>query len=162
MLCITVGFFDGVHRGHRHLLAALKALGGDSLVLTFSNHPAGILGASSPRLITTLEKKLQLLEEEALRVSLLAFTPELAAQSYEQFLEPYPIRHLVLGEGAALGKGRLGTAERLRALGEKRGFEVHVVSHLYEGDAPITSSRIRALLVLGKKEEAERLLGRSL
>ena len=162
MLSVTVGFFDGVHRGHRHLLAALKALGGNPLVLTFSNHPAGVLGSSPPQLIITLEKKLRLLQEESVRVSLLAFTPELAAQSYEQFLEPYPIRHLVLGEGAALGKGRQGTVERLRALGEKRGFEVHVVSHLYEGDAPITSSRIRTLLASGKKEEAERLLGRSL
>lgn len=160
MLCI--GIFDGVHRGHQHLIQYLKELGGKSVLLTFSNHPSEILGRSAPKSIIPQEEKIAILRKLVDEVLVIPFTLQLAELTYEQFLEPYPIRHLVLGEGAALGRGRQGTPERLRELGKKRNFEVHVVPHLCDAGAPISSTRIRALLASGEKDEAERLLGRKL
>ena len=162
MIALTIGTFDGVHRGHQHLLKQLKLLGGKSVVITFSNHPASVLGMQVPQQITPISLKKELLLEYVDEVIVLEFTKELAQLTYEQFLQPCPIRHLVLGEGTVLGAGRQGTVERLRVLGQKRGFDVHEVPHLLDDGKAISSSRIRALLVENNLEEAERLLGRKL
>jgi riboflavin kinase/FMN adenylyltransferase len=160
---MTVGMFDGVHRGHQHLIRTLQALGGRSVVLTFLNHPGEILGSSSPDLITPPSLKEELLREQKIdEVIMMQFTSSFAEMTYDQFLESYPIQYLVLGTGAALGKGRRGSIEALRFLGKRRGFEVVEVAHLQEFGEVISSSRIRILLKEGRKDEAEQLLGWSL
>ena len=161
MIALSVGVFDGVHLGHRRLLQTLKEQGCRAVALTFSNHPAEVLAGKALSQLTPLPLKLALLKEMGLdEVIALPFTRALASQSYQEFLAPYPIRRLILGEGDAFGKGRQGTEQTLRLLGLQRGFAVDVVPKLRDGGEVISSTRIRALLVDGDLKGVERLLGR--
>ena len=154
MKALTIGFFDGVHRGHREILKHC------STVITFPNHPKEILGGNSPPLLTSHPFKLMLLEELGLQIISLPFTRKIADLSFEDFLAPYAFDHIVLGEGSSFGKNRLGTAETLRVLGLKRGFTVQVIPKLYSQETSISSSKIRALIQEGNLKEASELLGR--
>ena len=161
MIALTIGVFDGVHLGHQLLLSHLKKTSYRALALTFSNHPSKILRESSPPLLTSLPLKLALLKQHgADEVLSIPFTREIADLPFVEFLAPYPIRHLILGEDATFGKGCLGTTEALRHLGLKRNFTVHSLPKLHRGKKPISSSLIRALIAQGRLIEAEELLGR--
>ncbi len=162
MTVLTIGVFDGVHRGHQHLFQIMTTTGFPLEAITFSNHPAEILAPrSTPLPLTPLPLKLALLEEwEFQKIHVHSFTKELAQLSFEEFLAPYSFKHLVIGDDAAIGRGRLGTPDALRLLGLQKGFQVHVVPKLLEGGEALSSTRIRALIAQGKLEEAERLLGR--
>lgn len=153
MNSLTVGFFDGVHRGHREVLKHC------STVITFPNHPKEILGGSSPHLLTPEPFKTTLLKNLGLTVISIPFTRELANLTFEEFLAPYVFDNLVLGEDSAFGKKRLGTPEALRELGLQRGFTVQIIPKLQYRGVPISSSRIRALLEQKNLSEAEELLG---
>ncbi len=160
-IALTIGFFDGVHLGHRALFASMQQLACKSVVLTFMNHPAPIFGKPLPRLITPWPLKRHFLSKaHGGDLLSLSFSPYLASQSFEEFLAPYPIRHLILGEGSSFGKDRLGTPAALAALGKKRGFDVHVIPKFLHRGTPISSTRIRELILAGHLEEAEALLGR--
>jgi riboflavin kinase / FMN adenylyltransferase len=160
MKILTVGFFDGVHRGHQHLFHQMKQLGGRTVVITFSNHPAEVLGRPVPLLLTPLSRKLELIKKQGIdEIIVLEFTDSLAQCTYDQFLAPYFFLHLVLGQGTTLGRGRIGTSEELRRLGRERGFTLHLVEQLRDEGGAISSTRIRAALQNNRKEEAERLLG---
>jgi cytidyltransferase-like protein len=162
MIALTIGVFDGVHRGHQLLLRQMKKRGHRSVIVTFSNHPAEILKNIAPPLLTPLPLKCALLKEcGADEVVVIPFTKELAEETFEDFLAPYPIQHLVLGEDAAFGKGCLGRPDALRLLGLQRGFSVHALPKLHFHQKPITSTRIRVLIAQGNLQEAEALLGRS-
>ncbi len=161
MIALTIGVFDGVHLGHQLLLRHLKETALSTVVLTFSNHPSEILRKTTPALLTCLPLKIALLKEGgADEVLSIPFTRELADLPFEEFLAPYPIRHLILGEDAAFGRGCLGTPEALRLLGLKRNFSVHALPKLHIDNKPISSSRIRLLIEQGHLNEAEALLGR--
>jgi cytidyltransferase-like protein len=161
MTALTIGVFDGVHRGHQHLLQQLKKKHDRSIVLTFSNHPSEILKQPAPPQLTPSAIKRLLIEEEKIdEIISIPFTRSIADQSFEEFLEPYTFTHLVLGEGAALGKDCLGTPDALRILGLKRGFTVQVLPKLCIGPSPVSSSRIRRLIAAGDLNDAESLLGR--
>ncbi len=158
MTILTIGVFDGVHRGHQILLGHL---GEQSIAVTFSNHPSEILKGVSPLRLSSLRLKIALLKEFGVKkVIAIPFTEELSNLTFDAFLEPYPIRHLILGEGAAFGKEGLGNADALRTLGLRRGFTVQTIQKLCLADQPISSSRIRTLILDGKLTEAESLLGR--
>jgi len=168
---VTIGVFDGVHLGHRALVertvAGAGALGGEALAVTFDPHPAAVLAPEHvpPFLTDTVEKTGRLIEAGADRVAVLAFTRELAGLTPEEFIEGHlkrlaSMRLLVIGPDFALGRGRVGNAERLAAIGAERGFAVEVVPARLDGNEVISSSRIRRLVQRGEVREAARLLGR--
>lgn len=159
---LTIGMFDGVHLGHQELLQHLSSFGYPTQAITFSNHPFEVLQPeAAPLPLTPLQIKQSLLAACGIEeTTMLSFTRELASLSYEDFLAPYDIAHLVIGEDAAIGRRRLGTPDALRLLGLKRGFQVHVLPKLRHTGEQISSTRIRSLIARGELIEAERMLGR--
>jgi len=167
---LTIGNFDGVHRGHLAVLQRAKSLvkGNDQIVvITFSNHPAEVLRPDEPavpRLCTSAHKN-RLLEDFGVHTLIsIPFTRWLAQHSAALFIEnvrqAIPFSHLVLGHDATLGKDRLGKPSTMKNLGEQWGFEVHYLEEFrYEGH-PISSTKIRNLLQQGNLEQVENLLGR--
>ena len=167
---VTVGVFDGVHRGHvRVIEAALAAAAGRQVALvTFDPHPRAVLGPPKQhRLLTPIEERLQHLGEWPLAaVVVLRFGTAVARQSYAAFVQEALVGalgagHLVLGYNLHLGCGRQGTPERIAALGRQAGFEVQVVPPVELEGSPVSSTRIRHLLDAGEVAGARRLLGRA-
>jgi riboflavin kinase/FMN adenylyltransferase len=152
---VALGAFDGVHLGHRRVIEAAKAAGLPTTVMTFDPHPRIALG-HHVELLTTLERRLELLAEFGVETVVVRFTPDLALATPEEFadlvLRPLGAKVVVAGENFRFGKGRAGDLDTLAAL----GFEVRPVP-LVEG---ISSTRIRQLLRAGEVEPAARLLGR--
>ena len=153
---VAIGSFDGVHRGHRRVLETARAAGGTTTVVTFWPHPRLVLG-NRVELLSTLERRLELLETEAVdEVLVVAFTPKLAAFEPEQFAESLLQRIgasvIVVGENFRFGRAAAGDPATL----EQLGFDVRLVGLL----ADVSSTRIRALLRDGDVVGAARLLGR--
>ena len=171
---LAIGVFDGLHLGHRALLeralARAREASGRPIVLSFDPHPDVVLSRGAFRIRAPLtplpEKRRRLLAMGVDDLVVLPFTRELASLEPEEFVDrylvtPYAPSALVVGEGFALGRNRTGTVERLRAIGRARGFEVEAVPLVQRDGGPISSTRIRDLLVQGRVAEAGRLLGRS-
>ena len=166
---VAVGVFDGMHLGHRVLLARAleRAQGEPTVAVSFEPHPDVVLAREfrpyAP--LTPLPEKLARISRMGIELRVLAFTRELAALEPDVFVErhlvaPFAPRWLVVGEDFALGRARAGNVARLRELGEQHGFQVDALPlHVADG-APVTSTRIRALLAEGRVAEAARLLGR--
>ena len=154
---VAIGTFDGVHCGHRRVIAAAEAAHLRSAVVTFDPHPRTLLGGPSVALLTTLERRLELLEgvgvEDVLvlRVdeALLALTPEAFA---ETVLRAIGTEIVTAGDGFRFGHGRSGDLDLLARL----GFDVRRVPLVDN----VSSSHIRALLTAGDVEHAAKLLGR--
>ena len=170
---VTVGTFDGVHRGHQDVLGRLVQRAGEaglpSLLVTFEPHPLEVLNpAAAPRLLTSREEKLTALSATGLDyVAMLAFTTELAAQSAVEFvdrvlLERFRMRALLIGHDHGFGRGREGDVETLRDLGASRRFGVEVVTPVQtaRGEA-VSSSLIRRAVAAGELAEAAAALGRA-
>jgi riboflavin kinase/FMN adenylyltransferase len=167
---LTIGAFDGVHRGHQALINKIvtRARETDRLavLITFHPHPAAVLAPHrAPLYLTTPGEKMALFEALGLDlVVLLAFTREMAATSARGFMEAVSqnlrLRELWIGADFALGHNREGNVPRLRELGHDMGYEVHVVEPVTVGGSIISSSRIRELLREGRMGEATELLGR--
>lgn len=167
---ITIGAFDGIHRGHqtliRQLLHTARQVGCLGGVLTFHPHPQVVLYPDRPfAYLTSPGEKVALLERLGVDlIVLLAFTPELAALSAEEFLHDLrahlKVRQLWVGPDFALGRGREGNVEVLRRLGESLGVDVRVIDPVLDHGEPISSTRIRRLIQRGEVGEAARLLGR--
>lgn len=163
---LTMGTFDGVHRGHQALLAAARAWAQKHRtyveVWVFDPHPRTILRGEQVPLLTTLSERVALLEEVGVDVvRTVPFTRELAALPTETFVQEWIIRlsrpqGMVLGYDHRFGQGRKGSAELVCQM----GIPVKEVPPLIEGEGPISSSRIRKLLEQGHMEAAEELLGR--
>ncbi len=167
---ITVGVFDGVHLGHRHLLNHLIAWASPNCsptVLTFSNRPVTVFRPGTfPSYLTTPEHKVTLLREAGIeRVVPLEFTQELSQVSAREFAEylsgPVRMRGLVLGPDSALGKGREGDLDFMKQEGERLGFWVRSVPPLEVNDQPVKSRLIREALVAGDVAGGSTLLGRN-
>jgi len=167
---LTIGSFDGVHKGHqailRKLVAGAHAAGAPAAVLTFYPHPSIVLrGRSGPFYLTSPEERAVLLGELGVdRVITLTFDQELASQTAHQFVQALSdhlgLRHLCVGHDFALGRGRQGDLPFLQNLGKEIGFSIHVLRPIhYQGQA-ISSSRIRAALAGGDVRLAGSLLGR--
>jgi riboflavin kinase / FMN adenylyltransferase len=168
---VALGNFDGVHLGHREILARtvesahLKKR--DAVVYTFDPHPRVVLNRAPevPR-ITTFNEKAEILADCGLDVLILAeFTKEYASQSPEDFVsnilvEELGVRDLFVGENYRFGRNRSGSPETLRNMAPEMGFRVHVVSCAMVGNERVSSSRIREHLLRGEVAEANRLLGR--
>lgn len=169
---LTVGSFDGVHRGHqdvlRQLVARARALGVHSLLVTFDPHPLEVVNpAAAPRLLTVGEEKLEVLAEAGIDfVAILPFTPALAAYSAESFVDEILLRRfrmhdLLMGYDHRFGHNRAGDTETMRRLGKERGFEVSVVPPVtVNGGQSVSSTAIRRAVAGGDLEGAYRGLGR--
>lgn len=158
---LTIGTFDGVHLGHRARLEHMRSLSPHRTVLTFSNHPLSVLQGKSPPLLTPLPFKLSLLESLGIDAALvLPFDETLRSLPFEEVLSRIPLTHLVLSEGDAFGRDRQGHEKAVTRFAQERGFESLYLPKKSLGSAPISSSRIRALIEAGQLKEAESLLGR--
>lgn len=170
---LTIGIFDGVHRGHQELIRQVveRARETDCLsgLLTFHPHPAAVLNPKRvPPMLTTPGEKVALFAKLNVDlVVLLPFTRELAETSarslVEELVHRLRLRELWVGSDFALGHRREGDVPQLRTMGQELGFEVHEIAPVLSGGSEMTtvsSSRIRAFLLAGEVEEAAKLLGR--
>lgn len=167
---LTIGVFDGVHRGHQHLIgsavARANALGVQSAVLTFDPHPDLVIHPERGRLyLSSLERRAALIAVLGVDVLVvLPFTAEtktLSASSFiDQICTALPLRELWVGYDFALGRRREGDLAHLGKIGRERGYTVHPVEPLMVEGGPVSSSRVRAALGEGDVALAERLLGR--
>ncbi len=156
-IALTIGNFDGVHRGHRAVIDAVVATGLRPTVVTFEPHPRAVLGYEV-ELLSTFERRLELIEVAGVAdVLAVEFTTALSLLEPEEFvaqiLGPIGARTVLAGEGFRFGHKRRGDLELLRAL----GIDSRAVP-LLEG---VSSSRIRELLRNGEIREAAALLGRA-
>ena len=171
---VTVGEYDGVHRGHRTIVSEMHRLAAErgcaTAVVTFDRHPATIVRPeSAPLLLCDLDHKLELLAETGVDYTLVVeFTPEQAEVPAEVFARQVLVdclqaRAVVVGADFHFGKGRRGNVETLGVVGEEFGYEVlglPLVKHLTGEGEVISSTSIRAALSDGDVEKAHRLLGR--
>jgi riboflavin kinase / FMN adenylyltransferase len=167
----TIGNYDGVHRGHQHMLAALvrraRALGLPATVVTFEPTPREYFeGRDAPARLTRLREKLQALARyEVDRVVCLRFDARLAAIGARSFEEDLlgvrlGVRHIVVGHDFRYARAREGTTASLRAAGAQLGFTVEEVPPFEIDGVRVSSSLIRAALEAGDLPVATRLLGR--
>lgn len=169
---VTVGSFDGVHRGHqdvlRQLVSRARRSGVHSLLITFDPHPLEVVNpAAAPRLLTVGDEKLEVLAESGVDfVAVLPFTPALAAFNAERFvdeilLQRFRMRDLLMGHDHRFGHNRSGDVTTMNRLGAERGFEVNVVPVVTgNGGQSVSSTGIRRAVAGGDLDGAFRGLGR--
>jgi riboflavin kinase/FMN adenylyltransferase len=167
---LVIGNFDGVHLGHQSVLreAVTEARGRGlaACVLTFDPHPAGIVGPGAPPMLTTLERRAQLMGDLGVeRVYVRTFDAAFAAWQAERFAEELVSRALrarvvVVGQNFRFGAGRAGDLALLRAVGARVGFDVRVHAIARDADGPFSSSRARDAIAAGDLDEVGRVLGR--
>ncbi|MFQ5778265.1 MAG: bifunctional riboflavin kinase/FAD synthetase [Terriglobia bacterium] len=168
---VTVGNFDGVHRGHQRILEKVReharARQGTAVALTFDPHPARVLTPDrTPPLLTTAEQKLKLLEAEGIQVALvLPFTEMLAQVPPRLFIKEIVCgqvgaRVLCAGYSFRFGHNQAGTVELLRLLAEELDFQLEVIPPVVLAGDTATSTLIRRLVSEGEIARAARLLGR--
>ena len=169
-MIITIGVFDGVHLGHKHLISQLKEQAEQqnllSGVVTFRQHPQVVLSPET-RLpfLTDLSQRMNLLKNEGIEVIVtLSFTHELAqlgAQQFVSLLKQYlGMRGLVIGYDFSLGRDREGGSGTLHALGQAMDFTVTVVPPLILDGEVVSSTAIRHALAKGDMKRVRKLLGR--
>ncbi len=168
---VTIGVFDGVHRGHAQLVAAATRAAAErgipSVLMTFDPHPSEVVrpGTHPPQL-STLDRRAEIAQEMGIDVfCVLPFTPTLAAQSPEEFVHEVLVEQLhaaevVVGDNFTFGHKAAGTVERLRELGARFGFEVTAVSLFGEHAVTFSSTYIRSCVAAGDVELATDALGR--
>ena len=168
---LTIGNFDGVHRGHLVLFDRVKKLAGDirgqSVVMTFEPHPIKVVKpGNGPKLITPVEQKLKLIDAAGIDVILcLPFNREFAAISAHDFVQDLlvkkiGVKEIVVGYDYNFGSGRQGNIDLLRKMGNDLGFNIHVVDPIHLNNTLVSSTSIRNLVQEGNISEAKRLLGR--
>ncbi len=163
---VSIGVFDGVHRGHRAILEANVArsteLGAEPTVVTFRRHPKRVLLGRAPRMLTTLDHRLELFRRAGIEHAVvLTFDEELRSISAEEFTARHLVKDLgarafVLGFDSKFGHGRRGTPELLTGL----GHDVHVVDKVVLRDRAVSSTAIREAVELGDLSGAAEMLGR--
>ena len=167
---VTLGNFDGVHRGHRAVLSTLieqaRERGAQAVAVTFDPHPVAVLRPEqAPQTITPLELRLDLIEGIGLDAVLVQeFTTELAGWTPERYVEEVFVKALgatavVVGEDTRFGVRNSGDVSTLRELGARLGFDVVVLADL-GGDSRWSSSQVRELVVAGDVAAAAEILGR--
>ena len=168
---LTIGVFDGVHRGHQHLIskvvAEAQSRGLAAGVLTFRNHPDSVLNPNfQPQYITSIAERTRLIKELGVDfVVPVTFDREVAGIRAHRFAEllrsRLRMRGLVVGPDFAMGHKREGNVGVLAELGEELGFSVSVVDLLSEGGDAVHSTSIRKAIVEGSVQDAAKKLGRN-
>ncbi|MCC7119207.1 MAG: bifunctional riboflavin kinase/FAD synthetase [Anaerolineales bacterium] len=165
---LTIGVFDGVHRGHqsllRQLVAQAHAQNKPAVVLTFDPHPAQVLAGKAIPYLTTPDERAELLAALGVEyVIVQRFTADLATASAYEYMstlkERLGLERLLIGYDFALGKNREGTAARLAEIGRELGYSVETVSAFSGAGGVISSTQIRKLIVSGNVAEAREALG---
>lgn len=168
---VTVGSFDGVHRGHEAVLkeiaARARAAGRHSVLVTFDPHPMAVVNpAAAPQVLTTGPERREILAQTGLDYAvLLHFDRALAAMPPERFVREILVagcglRELVIGHDHGFGRGRQGDVELLGRLGAELGFAVDVVPALEVDGHAVSSTLVRRAVAGGDLATAARLLGR--
>ncbi len=169
---VAIGNFDGVHQGHqtifRQAVELAKAKNGHSIVLTFEPHPLSVIDPQRlPAMLTTFEKKLALIEASGIDTAIcVEFNREFANQSAREFVETVLVKEIgakevIVGFHYAFGRGREGSPECLKELGNELGFQTHIVAPVTAGEELVSSSQIRKLVESGDVQKAGRFLCRS-
>ncbi|WP_243697151.1 bifunctional riboflavin kinase/FAD synthetase [Aeromicrobium phragmitis] len=167
---VTIGVFDGVHRGHQAVLAAVRRkadeLDATTVAITFDPHPVAVLAPDkAPKRLTTIERRVELLREHgADEVRVLAFSAEMSAWTPEEFIQRVVVeqvgcRHLIVGENFRFGKRAAGSVDTLREAGERDGFSVDGWS-LVGDEETFSSTRVRSAVAAGDMPAAAHVLGR--
>ena len=167
---LTIGVFDGVHRGHQKIIGRLmegaRASGAPAVVLTFWPHPAFVLGGGEVKSLTTPDERAELLGSFGVDVVLThPFDLEVAQLSAREFMtrvkEHIGIDHLLMGYDFALGRGREGNATRLAELGREMNYTTEVIGAVSDESGVISSTEIRKLVSVGDVADVAKLLGRN-
>jgi riboflavin kinase/FMN adenylyltransferase len=165
---LTVGVFDGVHRGHQQIIKRLTAGahegGMPAVVLTFAPHPAKLFGRGEIKLLTLPDERAELLGSFGVDVVIThPFNQDVANTTAFDFMQQVEsqlgVSHLVLGYDSTVGKNREGNTTRLKEIGSELGYTVEVVSALSDESGVISSTEIRKLIEVGNVGEAMRLMG---
>ena len=167
---VTIGVFDGVHRGHQTLIGMLAALAAEqgltTCAVTFLNHPRTVLahGLTHSYLMTPARRVELLRSSGAACVIPLTFTSQLSQLTYREFvdvlLKKLRLRALLIGADFAMGKGRQGTGATLTELGRDAGFTVDIAEPLRLDGEIVSTTGVRQRVEAGDVERAEALLGR--
>lgn len=167
---VTIGTFDGVHRGHQEILRNMvnraKEIGGESVVVTFYPHPRQVLSHDSGiRFISTQEEKIAHLEALGIdNLIIIKFTKEFAAIPSEDFIKDYLVKNiqpavLIIGYDHHFGKGRTGDFGMLYELGSQYHFKVEKIQEQDVDNVAVSSTKIRHYLENGDIKHANMLLG---
>ncbi|HTN07694.1 bifunctional riboflavin kinase/FAD synthetase [Agriterribacter sp.] len=167
---VTIGTFDGVHSGHKHILNQLKAeaksISGETVIITFHPHPRKIVSYTHKvRLLNTLEEKIALLSNEGIdHLVIIPFDEAFAAQSAEAYIRDFLVKRIhphtiIIGYDHRFGKDRAGDYLMLEQYAEALGFEVKEISEKVLNEVAVSSTRIRKALLDGDIETANALLG---
>ena len=168
---ITIGNFDGVHKGHQALFQRVKQLAeelnGESVVVTFDPHPLEVLfPKKAPSFITSHRHKLDLIASCGIDATIIIpFDHKFSQMSAREFVEvvlveKIGVRAIVVGHDYRFGHSREGNIAFLKQLGDQYGFKVEIVTGLRVNDTVVSSTAIRQMIVSGNIKEANRLLGR--
>jgi riboflavin kinase/FMN adenylyltransferase len=166
---VTIGVFDGVHRGHARVLEVLRAeaRGGDAVAITFDTHPRAVLEGRAPPRLTSLDHRLLLLARAGVDATIvLHFDERLAEVGAEEFLTAIVIgrigaRSVVLGADSHFGRGREGNVAFLERVKGRLGLDLRAVPLVVdEKGETVSSTAIRRAVLEGRLEDAARMLGR--
>jgi riboflavin kinase/FMN adenylyltransferase len=167
---IALGFFDGVHPGHQVVIKKAveesRRLGVRAGVVTFRDHPRGLIRGASPLLLTVIEQRLDLFASLGVEVALvLTFSEELCQLSPGEYVEQVLVesmgaKSISVGHNHHFGRDREGNAELLSQFGQKRDFVVHAAPMIYVENLEVSSSRIRKMIQSKDLELANKLLSR--
>jgi riboflavin kinase/FMN adenylyltransferase len=168
---VTIGNFDGVHRGHAELFRHLKdrgdKLGLPSVAVTFEPHPLAVLAPDlAPPLITTFSQKVELIEQAGVDyLAVIGFTREFSQIPAESFVRShlcaaFGMRHIIIGHDYAFGKDRLGNYATLAAMGAECGFSLEDLEPVGDSGIIYSSSLARRLIASGDMSAAAAILGR--
>jgi len=167
---VTIGNFDGVHLGHKELINKTIAIGEKKdiipVMFTFSNHPLEFLYDKQIDYLTSFEQKIKIIEQMGMKnIVSIPFSYEIKDMSTQMFAKEILINKLkatdiIMGFDSKLGNGRQGSVDYLYELGQKKGFEVHIVQPVMIENMRVSSSFIRELIKTGEVKRAEYFLGR--
>jgi riboflavin kinase/FMN adenylyltransferase len=168
--CVTIGNFDGVHRGHQLLFdEVVEKAGknnGTSVVVTFDPHPLKVLRPDGIKLISTLEQKEELIEHAGIEaLVIIPFSKDFSTISAHEFVDTIlvgiiGVRELVVGYDYGFGRGREGNIDFLKMKGNEKGFPVTVVEAYHESEMLVSSTNVRELVIEGRMQDVRKMLGR--
>ena len=168
---LTIGTFDGVHAGHRDIIAKLKGYAESKnlrdVVITFEPHPRTVVSDYDIKLISTLDEKIELLNSLGVsNLLVINFTKEFSQQSSAEFIKNIVCneigsKHIIIGHDHKFGKDRGGNEDELKRFGSANGFTVEIVEPVSKNKNVVSSSLIRKALLNGEVELASKLLGRN-
>ena len=160
---VTIGTFDGVHRGHQKLIeritAQAKRIGGESIIVTFNPHPRIVINPEdkSLKLLNTIEEKIALLEQYGVdNVVVVPFSRDFSEQSAEEYISNFLVKnfqpkYIVIGYDHRFGKNRSGDYKLLEQVKGQYGYEIEEITKETLDDIEISSTKIRKALAEGEK-----------